>query len=100
MAIHRDFNVVSEWDSGFKAGVEAMRERAANTCEKHALSYSGACNTTPDLAAINCATLIRHYLPGPGEKFGPIGPIGESSEAHAGGDPRKEAFSPEKASHA
>ncbi|GAB1830079.1 MULTISPECIES: hypothetical protein [Achromobacter] len=64
--------MTSDWNSGFRAGVEAMRERAAQCCDAHAASYTGNCNTTPKLAATNCATLIRTYLPAPGEEHGPI----------------------------
>ncbi|CAB3952774.1 hypothetical protein [Achromobacter piechaudii] len=67
--------MTSDWNSGFRAGVEAMRERAAQCCDSHANSYTGNCKTTPKLAATNCGTLIRTYLPAPGEEHGPIGPL-------------------------
>ncbi|CUJ51689.1 hypothetical protein [Achromobacter xylosoxidans] len=75
--------MTTDWNSGFRAGVEAMRERAAQCCDAHAKSYTGNCNTTPKLAATNCATLIRTYLPAPGEENGPIGPISDQEASHA-----------------
>lgn len=77
--------MTTDWNSGFRAGVAAMRERAAQCCESQANphNYIDAPNTTREMVATNCATLIRHYLPGPGEEHGPIGPISYQEPSHA-----------------